>query len=242
MKVRLVIAFAALGSLAVTPARADTAEQWIAKARARLGSESSLKAVNTIHFTGALETEANARYPLEIIFQKPHRQRVTITQPKVIETTALDGYEAWQKRANPEIPTQWQVTLLDAAQIKRLRAQTWDNLNFFAGIEKMHGTVELGGDATVEGVDCVKLVFTYLENMIISRYFEKATGRLVKTETETGTVIREDGEQIVNGIRFPRKLINREPNGKVTTIMLDKVVVNESVPASEFAVPSLQAK
>ena len=242
MKVRLAFVLAALGASAVIPAGAETAEQWIAKARARLGGEGALKAVNTIHYAGTVEKDDGIRYPLDIVFQKPHRQRITITRPKVIETTALDGYEAWQKLAVPEKPTQWQVTLLDAAQIKRLRAQTWDNLNFFADIEKMHGTVAVGGDATVDGHDCVKLVFTYLDNMVISRFLEKATGRLVKTETETGTVIREEGEQIVNGIRFPRKITNLEPSGKATTILFDKVVLNENVPAGEFAVPSLQAR
>ena len=242
MKVRLAIVVAALGASAFIPAGAETTEQWIAKARARLGSEGALRAVNTIHFTGTVEKDDGTRYPLEIVFQKPHRQLITITQPKVIETTALDGYEAWQKRVVPERPTQWQLTLLDAAQIKRLRAQTWDNLNFFADVEKMHGTVALGGDTTVDGLDCVKLVFAYLDNMVISRFFEKATGRLVKTETETGTVIREEGEQIVNGVRFPRKITNREPSGKVTTILFDKIVLNENVPAGEFAVPALQTK
>lgn len=241
MKARIALsAVVAFALLVVAPVRAETVEQWIAKARARFGSESVLNGVTAIHFFGQLETDATTKMPVDIVFQKPLQQRITIRGPKVIEITTLDGYDAWQKRTNAENRAQWQVTLLDAGQIKRLRAQTWDNLNFFTGIEKMGGTVRLGGDATVDGVDCVKLVFTYLQNMVLTRYLEKSTGRLVKTETENGTEIREEGEQIVSGIRFPRKLVNKEAGGKVITFSLDQVVVNEAVPASEFAVPSLQ--
>jgi hypothetical protein len=84
--------------------------------------------------------------------------------------------------------------------------------------------------------------FTHSGGVVFVRYFEKATGRLVKTETENGTEIREEGEMIVNGVRFPKRVINKAPNGNVTAISFDKVVLNEVFPSETFAVPSLQAK
>ncbi len=241
MKNRLFLLLAALATLPTGSLHAaDTVEAIVAKARAYLGSESALNAISTIHFTGTLEVNASTLLPVDIIFQKPDQQRVTVTGPQVIEVTALDGYDAWQKRTNPANPVQWQVTLLDASQVKRLRANTWENLSFFAGLDKQGGKVQHGGDATIDGVPCVKLSFVHDDSIIFVRYFEKSTGRLVKTVTETGAEIREEGEMIIKGVRFPRKVINKAPNGTATTISFIRVELNQAVPAAEFAVPTFK--
>ncbi len=241
MKPRDFVLFATLAVLSAGPLRAaDSVAQVIARARAFLGTESALNSVTTIHFTGTLEAGANTRLPVDIIFQKPFQQRITLIGPKVTKVTALDGYDAWEKSTIPANPSQWQVTLLDANQVKRLRANTWENLNFFAGIEKKGGTMQLGGDATVDGVSCVKLSFVHSDNIVFVRYFEKATGRLIKTETETGTEIREEGELIVQGVRFPKKVVNKAPNGPATTIVFDRIELNTAIPAGEFMVPTFR--
>lgn len=256
MKVRLFVLLAALFPFAAAPLRAQNADQIIAKARAWLGGEKALNAVSTIHFTGTLETTGKLpsvadktklvdgviRLPADIVFQKEYQQRITVTSPSAIQTTALDGYDAWEKRTNPANPSQWQVTLLDANQVKRLRANTWENLNFFSGLDKKGGSLQVGGDVTVDGVACVKLAFIHADNIVFQRYFDKATGRLIKTETENGGEIREDGEVVVNGVRFPKKVINKSANGQVTTITFDQVVLNERIPAGDFAVPPLQSR
>lgn len=240
MNLRLLLA-AALFTAAALPASAQTAGEWIARARARLGPEAALQGVTSIRYTGTVEVDGANPRTLDSISQKPLRQLTTLTGPEVIEVIALDEYDAWQKRINPRNPVQWQLTLVDAAQTKRLRAQTWDNLNFFGGIEKMRGSVRLDGDATVDGVACVKLVFTYLPTMVLMRYFDKATARLVKTETESGTEIREEGEIISGGIRFPRKVINRDKAGHTIVMAFDQVILNEPHAPAEFAVPTLRA-
>jgi hypothetical protein len=240
MNARLVLAAAVLFATAL-PATAQTAEQWIARARARLGSEAALQGMTSIRFTGTIEVDgANAR-AMDIIFQKPLQQRITLTGAELVEIIALDDYDGWQKRINPKNPTQWQLTLLDGPQIKRLRAQAWDNLNFLRNIDRLRGTVKLGGEEKVDGLDCVKLVFTYYENISLTRYYDKATARLVKTETETGVEIREEGEMFAQGIRFPRKVSNRDKSGKTVTMTFEKIVLNETYPAREFAVPDLPA-
>lgn len=240
MKARLALAAVALLVTAL-PATAQTAEQWIARARARLGSESALQGMTSIRFVGTIEVDGTTARAMDIIFQKPLQQRITLTGPELIEIIALDDYDGWQKRINPKNPTQWQLTLLDGPQIKRLRAQAWDNLNFLRNIDRLRGTVKVGGDATVDGLACVKLVFTYYENIVLTRYYDKATARLIKTETETGVEIREEGEMFAQGIRFPRKVSNRDKSGKTVTMTFEKVVLNEAYPAREFAVPDLPA-
>ncbi|HEY8993907.1 MAG TPA: hypothetical protein VIM71_04550 [Lacunisphaera sp.] len=242
MKARCFYAFVASVALLVLPAAAETADQWVAKARAFLGSESALNAVTSVHYSGNLELQDKPSMPTEIIFQKPYRQHITIKKPKVIETTALDGYDAWRKQTNVENPAQWQVVLLDAGQIRRLRANTLENLSFYSSREMKGCVLELLGDVVVDGVFCKKIAFTHTGGVVFVRYFDKATGRLVKTETENGTEIREEGEIVVNGVRFPKRVVNKAPNGDVTAISFDKIVVNEVFPVETFAVPSLQAK
>lgn len=255
MKARSVAAvltcLAALGTCA-----ADPVDDVIAQARAYLGRENALDAVTSIHFSGTLEltekvpseadpevmVERPLRLPVEIIFQKPYRQRITVRSEKVVETSALDDYDGWQRRSDAADSSRWQLTLLDAQQVKRLRANTWENLSFFRGLEKRGGRVEFQGEAAVDGVACAKLAFIHAENIIFYRYFDRATGRLVKTETESGGEIREEGEMMVDGVRFPRRVINRTPDGKTTTITFDRVTLNEVLPASAFEVPALLAQ
>lgn len=242
MKVRCYSAFFLSVALLTLPATAETADKWIAKARNFLGAESSLNSVSSIHFTGTMEAPGDLKLPAEIVFQKPYRQRITLKGPKVVEITALDGYDAWQKRVNAENPVQWQVILLDAAQVKRLRANTLENLSFYSEREMKDSVIQLAGEVEVDGVSCVKLTFTHTGGVTFQRFFEKSTGRLVKTVTENGTEIREEGEVVAGGVRFPKRVVNKAPNGNVTAITFDKVVVNENFPAEIFAVPSLQTR
>lgn len=218
---------------------AESAEQIIAKARAYLGSESALQAIHTIHFTGALEVDAHTRWPADIIFRKDYQQQITVNFEKYIETTALDHYDAWQKRVNPAEPTRWQLALLDGTQVKRLRANTLENLSFFSGLERQGVLIRVSGEADVDGLACVRLLFTHSNNISFQRYFDQRTGRLVKTETESGGEIREVGEIIVQGVRFPRKVINKSANGHITSIIFDSIILNEPIPVSEFAVPAV---
>jgi hypothetical protein len=58
------------------------------------------------------------------------------------------------------------------------------------------------------------------------------------TETENGGQIRERGEQIVSGIRFPTSL-ESTLEGRTVVITFDSVVVNGDYPDSLFEVPSV---
>lgn len=219
----------------------------IAKARAYIGSEAALATIKSVHYVGTLTTSDPAdpakqtRAAMEIIFQRPEQQRIMATSDKLIEVTALDGYEGWRRVHDPADPTKWRQTQLGTAEIKRLRANTWENLSYFRGIERIGGRVEDQGSATIDGIVCQKIAFIHAPDIIFYRFFELATGRLVFTETEAGGTIRERGEMIVSGIRFPRSIVTatKNPKGQVVTVTIDfeKVTLNETFPAKHFAVP-----
>lgn len=223
----------------------------IARARAGVGSEAALAALQSLHYTGTLTTTAvdekggtrPVKVGIEIIFQRPFRQRIVATSENKIEITALDDYEGWQREQDPSDSTRWRMTLLTPDQIKRLRANTWENLSFFKGLEQRRGRVEDLGKVSLEGKICRKLSFNHGDGIVFTRYFDDATGRLVLTETENGITIREEDETVVDGIRFPRKIISKSKLGdgseRVVTIVFDKITTNETFADSLFAVPAM---
>jgi hypothetical protein len=224
----------------------------IAKARAHIGPEAALDGLTSVHYVGTLVTADPAtpgketRAAMEIMFQKPEQQRIMATSDKMTEVTALDGYEGWQRIQDPADASKWRQTLLGVDQIKRLRANTWENMAYFRGIEKVGGRMEDQGAATIEGKACQKIAFIHGPNIVFYRYFELATGRLVFTETEGGGTIREQGEMVVNWIRFPKSIITASKNAKgemvTVTINFEKIVVNQPIPATQFRVPALGRK
>ena len=244
---------AALG-LAAAAARAETADEVIAKARAYLGGDEALSAVRSVHFVGTMETQEMtadgpkpAQFHIEIIFQKPYEQLITKTSATVIDTIGLDDLEGWERIQDVTDRSRWRLVLLSADWVKKLRANTWENLNFFKGIEQRGGHADLLGPATVDGVSAIKIAFVHEPGITFSRYFDQATGRLLLTETDQGGRIREEGQIMVGNVRFPQKVTTiskvADAKGKLVdspiVVTFDRITVNENFPASLFAVPVL---
>jgi hypothetical protein len=240
--------FALLSLLICAPLSIFANDAVIAKARAYLGSDSALDAVRSLHFTGQLTMEESgqpksAPVDMEIIFSQADRQLIVVRDPAKIETTALDGYDGWQRIEDPIAPQQWSVTLLGAEQIRRLRANTFENLAFYRGHAARGARIEDLGRTQMDGVNCQKVAFIHAPNIVFIRYFEPETGRLVLTETESGTAIREEGEIKVGGVRFPKTIVTttQSTDGKMRSIRVDfaSVKINESLDEARFAIPSL---
>lgn len=236
----LIIGSLCLGNLA----RAEEVNEVIARARAYLAPEAVLDAVTSVHYQGTLTGDQDQqKVQIEIIFQKPYRQRIIATSEDKVETTALDDYEGWQRVADPKDPSRWRMTLLKKEMLIRLRVNTWENLSFYRGIERKGGEIEDLGTVTFEGKPVRKLAFNHDHGIQFTRYFDVATGRLLMSETEQGGTIREEGELMAGGIRFPKKIIttNKMADGvtRSVTIVFDSVTVNETFPNETFAVPTV---
>jgi hypothetical protein len=248
-------------ALLVRGASADT-DAIIAKARAYLGPDATLDAITSIHYVGTRtgekivkdkegkpvkdkdgkETTRSFKETVDIIFQKPYYQRVVLASNIATEITALDDYEAWDRMQDATDATRWRLTLLEKDQVTSQRANTWENLAFYRGIERRGGHVEDLGSHFIDGHTCEKLAFVHEPGLIFYRYFDTATGQLILTETENGNLTREQGEMMVNGVRFPKSLVSvtKDPvTGRENTnvITLEKITVNEYFPESLFAVP-----
>jgi outer membrane lipoprotein-sorting protein len=220
----------------------------IAKARAFLGTDAALDAVKSVHYKGAVisvdpnDPSKQTRSEIEIIAQKPDRQRVVAQSDKAIETTVLDGYEGWQRTQEIANPKNRRMVVFRPDAVRRLRAQAWENLSFFRGIETVGGRVEEQGTKAIDGVECVKVAFIYTPTIIFYRYFDPATGRLVQTETEDGGSTREEGENVVKGVRFPQrmKMTMRGAGGQTqtVTVIFESITLNETFGAELFRMPS----
>ena len=210
----------------------------------RSGAEEALTAVKSVHFEGTYETSGEAadsqKGTIEMIFQKPFQHRsIIVSSTGREEVTGLDGLESWMRVKEGK---DQRLTLYPKEQTKTLRANTWQALEFYRGVDRIGGTVELVGEETVDGVLCSKVIFRHDATLTWTRYFDKATGRLVLTETAQGKT-REEGEIIADGVRSPKKLISTVKNaaGKdvTVTITFNKVTVNEPFAANLFTVPTM---
>lgn len=244
-------AFAFLIVLLLLGARADEVDAVIAKARAAVGDEVSLASLKSVHYSGTLVTTLTdekgqpktVTVAIEIIFQKPSQQRIVASSADKIEITALDGYDAWQREQDSKDSARWRMTLLPKEQIERLRANAWENLFFFKGIERIGGQIEDLGTSEIDGKTCRKLCFNHRNGVLFYRHFDQQTGRLLLTETENGVLIKERDDIVVAGIKFPRKIITESklPTGltRTITIIFDKITTNETFADSLFSVPVL---
>jgi hypothetical protein len=234
-------------------ALADTADV-IAKARAYLGPEKTLNSFHSLKVLGTGEevqkqedgTEKRVSFGIEIIIQKPFQRRIVLTGADHTETTALDDYEAWQRLQDKKDPSRWRTTLFPKNKVKQLRADTWENLAFFRGIEEVGGTIEDRGIVQLDGKPAHKLAFVHEPGIVYVRYFDPETGRLMLTETDSSVRVREEGEMMVNGIRFPKRIVNTTTQGdgrdRVVIVNIEQVIINEEYPRDIFSVPLISPK
>lgn len=235
-----------LALLAPAAARAEPAV--VALARAYLGPQSTLDGIMSIHFVGTLDRVEADKGPggtlhtdLDMIFEKPLRQHFVMRASKVTMVTVLDGYDAWDWLQDNADPKKFKLTWLQAADIRMLRANTWENLYDYRSPEG--GSVEDKGPATVDGVECERVDFTHGPGTVYERYFDRDTGRLVMTVRGDET-FREVGEIVVDGVRFPKTIVSRTkaPKGGevVSTATFTSVALNEKLPADLFAAPNIE--
>ena len=250
---RRFLALAALLSLLAPVAQAASADEVVTQARRYLGEARDIEMVRSIHYKGTIEVRdaAGAVMPeasgtIELIVQKPAQQLNVRTSAKLRDTVGLDDFSGWQRVEPLDQSSKARTIILRRADLVRLQAVTAENLFFYRGHERRGGRIELRGESTIDGQVAVAVAFIHPHDIVFVRYFDKKTGRLLMTDDPVGGQVREDGEMIVAGVRFPRSM---HSSGKTTegkdysvAINFTAITVNETFPAERFAVPMFESK
>ena len=220
----------------------------IGLARAYLGPDSTLDGISSIHFVGTLD-RTDPDHPelgtihasLDLLLCKPFKQRQVVRTAKVTDVTVLDGYDAWERLVDNADPSKFRMKWLLVNDIKSLRANTWENLHFFRDLDGGE-TAEDQGPSTVDGIACERVDFIHGPGIVFERFFDRDTGKLVLS-VRSGESIRESGEIVVDGVKFPKTITStaKTASGKeiVTKVTFDSVVLNEAVKGDAFAAPNL---
>ncbi len=228
------------GVFQILPAAdSNDVENIIATARQYLGREERINAIRTIQYIGRFEAPSDGSSGhIQIILSRPMKQRQVVEKGDDLVVTVVDDYDGWRSSVNLQKPDILQLEILGSKELKRLRANTFENLSFFSGIRKQHGVVISKGRVRKDGRAANLLVFRYEDDLFFERYFDVETGELIATVTDQGLEMRELGEVIVEGVRFPDRVVSLINGEVVNTIFFDEIKVNEEIDETAFEMPS----
>jgi len=234
---------AAAASPANSPKVAVTKEdQLIAQARAALGAEDKLLAVQSLKMTGKIFDGKNQVVGvIQFLFKKPARQRSdfrSTTQGSVIE--ASNGLEGWMVTSDK--PGDLKFNIIKPPMETQNIYTAMENLYFYRATELVRGSeIASEGPVTYRNSTCWKVSFHYPDSITYLRYFDKTTGDLRGTVLmPNGAEFVEEGKKTVAGIAFPSALHNYAPDGTLTqTVQFDSIEVNAPIDDRAFEMPSL---
>jgi outer membrane lipoprotein-sorting protein len=227
-------------------ARAQTAEDLVAKNIEAKGGIAAIKAITSLRSEGKAETQG-----IVILVgsdQKPENLiRQTSTIEGMTQVQAYDGSNGWQinpfqGRRDPEMMGEDDTrALVDGA----------DFYGPLVDYQKKGNKIEYVGHQTVDGDDALVLKVTIKNGDIINYYLDPDTYLEIRTQRLMfirGSV-RESFNNLgsykrVNGVYFPFSIESGSEhnpgNGLKTTIT--KMEANVAIPDSEFKMPAEPAK
>ncbi len=217
-------------------------EQTIAKARAYLGGDDKLKSVESITYKGSLLYSDGSTGSAEIIFKKPYFQRFVAVVGDLKETSGLNDLEAWRKQEAIGVEGSASLGVYDPAEMYNMRASVWEYLNFYEAPAGRNKSVEFVEYASVNGVDCAVLRYLHGDGIWFTRCFDRETGKLVRTVSSRGALFVESGEIMVDGIRFPKRLMTvflNAPDSPRIEMEYGSIVLNRSIDNEIFKYPKL---
>ncbi len=227
----------------VIPANATPEERVILLARSALGPDDKLSAITSLVLTGNVTDDKNLPFgQLVIMFKKPVRMRSEVQTANGRMIQGSDGVAGWEFDVDKNNNSRNAV--MPAGDELQNIYETLENLYFYRGTEHVTGArATVDGAAQYRGAASTKVTFQYPNNVAYIRYFNPVSGKLLGTVlAPEGTEFVEEGENVINGITFPRILREFAKDGQlVRTISFDKIIVNPPLDDRLFDQPSLIA-
>lgn len=212
----------------------------IAKARAYMGGDEKLNEIKSILYKGTLLYSDGTTGTAEIIFKKPYFQRFVAVLGDMKETTALNDLEAWRKQEKVGVPGIYSAGSYTPVEMYNMRASVWEYLNFYKKPTGPRKGVSYIDEVMIGKVPCVVLRYDHGDGIQFDRYFETETGRVARTVSTSGSLFVEEGEMMIDGIRFPKKLTTvflTVPGDQKIEMVYSSIKVNTEVDNKIFKFP-----
>ncbi len=211
-------------------------------ARSQLGDVERLDSIKSITFEGSLLYSSGDSGTIDMIYQKPMHQKLVAVINDNKEVSALDDTEGWISYYKVGIDQSLGMEIFDATRVLMMQAAVREALGFYKRPTHRGGRVTYDGRETVKDVDCVVLIYHHGEGLGYVRYFDAATGKLIKTVDAKGVEYFEEGEIMVEGVRFPKKLVTTFSTAlgpQTMEFTYSKITLDKKYNRSVFKIPSL---
>ena len=221
---------------------AQTAEELVAKNLQAKGGVDKIKAIKSLRFSGKFQQGSfTAQVAQEA--KTPDDLREMFTIQGMTQIQAYDGATGWQispfeGRRDPEI--------LGEDDMRDIT----EDADFYGPLvdyKEKGNTVEYLGIDTVDGDDAYRLKVTLKNGDIVYYYLDPDTYIEIRTERQQFIrgAVRESQTDLgsykqVNGVYFPFSIASGPKNrpDQKSTITIDKMEANVTLPDSEFKMPA----
>jgi hypothetical protein len=217
----------------------------VERARATVGTESALNGLVTLQMNGWIEPSESKmpRAGILVIARKPCSQRLEVKVDDLVETTILEGDSGCIIRSNLNDPdNRSQIRVMADEELKRVAFSTRQFFSFYGADFKRGERVEYVGIEQRRGLRCHKLRYSYPDGISTTRYFAVNDDTLVSTVTDKGVESVEMGEQVIAGIKFPKRVEYYQDNKLLHTLVVRQVEVNKPLQRGIFTIPTGQKK
>ena len=212
----------------------------IKKIRENIASPAKLDQINSLEYVGNFKNSDEDFGSIVLSFQKPHLQRIDICKLNK-RITRLIGENIGFLQIKDLDTDQFESTIMPPNAYNYLRTNSIETLFFYKTPPSENIILELGDELDWKGIKAVKVTFKYPNNLVYIRYVDSKTGKILATVLPDGNKLVEEGEYIVDRIRFPRKLYTYNKKDELmSTITFEKIKVNPKFEEDFFRYTSSQ--
>lgn len=225
------------------PPGGPTARSVVAQARSYLGGERKLEAIESLRYVGKIEyIPTGATSDITIMFARPLRHRTEVRSEGQVVITVLNDLESWVRIVDEEMGQELSFRYLSEREAALTKYITWENLNFYTGIEKLWGRKEYVGQEDLLGHVADVVMFHYDKNYEVKRYFDAKTGKLLATRLAGNVELRELGEIVVDGMRFPERVETYRDGELESRVRFERVEINPDLSEEIFEMQPLESR
>jgi outer membrane lipoprotein-sorting protein len=236
---RPAIVLGLLLSGATAAAQTPSPDELIAKHLAAKGGADKLKAINSIRLTGTITVQGNDM-AITVLTKRPNRMRQEVTAPGGKVVQAYDGQQVWG--INPMFGSS-APRVLEGPQADAIKSQSLFD-GPLVGYKERGDTLEVMGQAEVDGAKAWKLKLTRKDGRAMHIYLDANTG----LERQWSTTMEQNGltaeidtfmsdHQVTDGIQVARTLRTLMGGQPVGLMKITTVEFNAPIDDSLFVMP-----